>query len=457
MYAMLDLESFKQFWGKNFSDISIHNTHFIIGVSGGVDSIVLTHLMHTLQADFTIAHVNFQLRGAESVRDENFVRNFATQLKIPIEVHTCETAKYAETNKMGIQHAAREIRYAWFFSLIESTTIKEKKPVVLLTAHHANDQVETILMHLFRGTGIHGLTGIPIRRADVVNIIRPLLFFNKAAIKTYAKFNGLHYVEDSSNEKEDYTRNLIRLNILPTLETIFPMVNENILATAERIKEAQKIVNESVDLFWKKGLKQKKGIPSIAIDYWEKIKGNGTYTWGLIKKYGFKPQQIEEVHKLLVAGKGAYIAGESYKLIHWDGHIQIVNIHSQKYFLTIPKSTENLKIELGMLTFEWIEGGLVDIDKDPHFAYVDAQKIEWPLLLRSWEPTDYFYPLGLRKKKKLNHFLGSLKLSPKHKEQTLVLCTGTRIFWIVGKRIDDRFKISPATQTVLKISWQEIM
>ncbi len=484
---MLNLETFKQYWDKQFPDVRLRRSHFILAVSGGVDSVVLAHLMHSVKAKCTIAHVNFQLRGEESIRDEQFVRDFANELTMPIEIHTCETAKYAEKYKMGIQQAAREIRYAWFGALTDKLTLQENeivltdethlsnkkpnpKPIVLLTAHHADDQVETVLMQLFRGTGIHGLTGIPARRNDVLNMARPLLIFSKAAIKSYAAENGLAYVEDSSNEKNDYTRNLIRNQLLPQLATIYPMVQENIIATSDRLKEAEQIVIQTVDAYWKKGFKYKKGIPSIPILYWEKVKGNATYTWGLIKHYGFKPQQIDEVHKILTASKGAFIASDSHKLINWEGHIQIVSNESVKEFVTIPETVllnsnvsanavvNTFEVKTGTLHFEIIKNVPdVVIDKDPKYAYLDADKLEWPLLLRTWEPTDYFYPLGLRKKKKLNQFLGNLKLSPKHKEKVAVLCASNRICWVIGKRIDDRFKITLTTQNILKISWQEVL
>ena len=457
---MLNLETFKANWDKQFPDINLHKTHFILAVSGGVDSVVLAHLMHAIKSKCTIAHVNFQLRGAESVRDENFVRDFSSQLKMPIEIHACETAKYAETYKMGIQQAARKIRYAWFGALTENLAKKESTPVVVLTAHHADDQVETILMQLFRGTGIHGLTGIPARRKDVLNIARPLLIFSKAEIKSYANANGISYVEDSSNEKNDYTRNLIRNQLLPQVATIYPMVQENILATSERLKEAEEMVTTTVDTFWKKGFKYKKGIPSIPISYWQKVKGNATYTWGLIKQYGFKPQQIEEVYKILEASKGAFIASATHKFINWEGHIQIVSNKLDKEYLTIPENViahlTTLNLKYGVLKFELLDNTKdLFIDKDPKYAYLDAAKMDWPLLYRSWESTDYFYPLGLRKKKKLNHFLGSLKLSPKHKESITVISVSNRICWVVGKRIDDRFKINSSTKKLLKITWEE--
>ncbi|MEN9697799.1 MAG: hypothetical protein RLZ56_1220 [Bacteroidota bacterium] len=476
---MLNIETFKAYWDQQFPDIRLKRSHFVLAVSGGVDSVVLAHLMHVINANCTIAHVNFQLRGEESHRDEQFVRDLASNLNMPLEVHTCETAKYAETYKMGIQQAAREIRYAWFGALMQKIEVQEKnidsnapshalsprpKPVVLLTAHHADDQVETVLMQLFRGTGLHGLTGIPARRIDVLNMARPLIAFTKEAIKAYATIHQLNYVEDSSNEKNDYTRNLIRNTLLPKIAEVYPTVHENILATSLRLKEAEQIVIETVAAFWKKGLKIKKGIPSIPIAYWNKVKDNATFTWGFIQQYGFKPQQIEEVHKILTAQKGAFIASSTHKLIHWDGDIQIVALDSKKtyQFIDIPVdfiSNEQWEVETvnGVLRFELIPNtNSLEIRKESAYAYLDADLLNWPLLLRSWEQSDYFYPFGLRKKKKINHFLGSLRLSPVHKKEQTLLCSGPHIVWVVSKRIDDRFQIKSSTKRVLMIHWRSV-
>ncbi len=479
---MLNLETFKEYWDVAFPDLRLRRTHFVIAVSGGVDSIVLAHIMHTLKANCTIAHVNFQLRGAESDGDEQFVRDFASQYQIPIQVHKVDTQNYAQTYKLGIQEAAREIRYAWFAALMQQINEAENnkvqsselhaltpkpQPVVLLTAHHANDQVETILMHLFRGTGIHGLTGIPARRNDILNLARPLIQFTKEAIIKYAAMNGLKFVEDSSNAKEEYTRNYIRNVLIPQLNTHYPNIHENIIATSKRVKEADEIVTEAVAHFWKKGLIAKKGILTVPIHYWNKVKGNGTYTWGLIKQFGFKPQQLEEVHKILTASKGALIASATHQLIQWGDEIQIVsNEHTQEYSVieasTILTQMEKgqaiatVPTQTGMLQFEYIENfDIATISKEANEAYLDASKIQWPLLCRTCVASDYFYPLGLGKKKKINQFLSNLKLNPTEKKRTNILASGDKIMWLVGKRIDDRFKLKPTSTKLLKISWKE--
>ncbi len=459
---LLDLEQFKSHWATTFPGIPTHETHFIIAVSGGVDSVVLTALMQQMGANCSIAHANFQLRGDESNRDESFVQAFATKMGMPFLTKRFDTLAFAEQYKMGIQQAAREIRYAWFESLIKEMNLQSKTKIVLLTAHHADDQVETVLMQFFRGTGLHGLTGIPAIRThqqnplatDHIDLIRPLLPFSKVNIKDFAKSNGLDFVEDSSNLKNDYTRNLIRNQLIPQMETIYPNVNQQVLDTISRLKEAETIVAATVAAYWKKHIRFPKGIPTIELNSWNQLKGNATYIWGLLQAYGFKATQLKEIHKIAGASKGAFIASSSHRLIKWDNQIQIVSNQEDKVYETISKDQLVVDTLFGKLQLEWIDNmEALNVDTSATIAYLDAEQLSWPLLNRSWVATDYFYPLGLRKKKKLNHFLGSLKLSPAIKSRTTVLCSDSKIAWVVGQRIDDRFKITPNTKSVVKITF----
>ena len=450
---MLTLETFTQHWEKKFPALPLHKTAFIVAISGGVDSIVLAYLMHQAGANISMAHANFQLRGEESTRDENFVKAFAEKYTIPLALNKFETAAYAVAYKMGIQEAAREMRYAWFSTLLSDQSNTKK---VLLTAHHADDQVETVFMQLARGTGLHGLTGIPERREDALSLARPLLSFSKDEIIECAKTNGLDFVEDSSNSKDDYTRNLFRHKIVPTIQELIPNMTQNVLDTIQRLKESETIVETTVADFWKKGLRVQKGILTIPVKHWKKVNHNFTYTWGLIKNYGFKPQQISEVHKLLVANNGAYIATPSHRFIKFNESIQIIDNNTEKEHIVIHVADGDLQVNEGILHFEMKTAlNLGAIKKEPNYAYLDADKLEWPLLFRTWQPTDYFYPLGLRKKKKLNHFLGGLKLSPAAKQKTAVLTMGDKLLWVVGQRIDDRFKITDQTKNVLEVTWTD--
>ena len=445
---MLTLEAFKAYWDKQFPELRLKRSHFLLAVSGGVDSVVLAHLMHQIGAKCTIAHVNFQLRGSESVRDEHFVRQLATQFNYPILVQSFETAKYAEAYKMGIQEAAREIRYTWFESIIKTLD----QPAFLLTAHHADDQVETVLMQFFRGTGVHGLTGIAPYRKDSIPLARPLLAFTKAAIQAYALEHGLNFVEDSSNAKDDYTRNYIRNQLMPQVTQLYANASQNILNTVERLKEADEIISETVNIFWKKYLRKYKGIDCIDIVQWQKVTQYETYTWGLIKNLGFRPQQITEVHKLLSANTGAYMVSDTHKLVKYKNMIQIVPLsntmeHQLIYGEGVLQLTQ-FSIKVEALSRE----ALGEIPTDKKVACIDADSLDWPLLIRSWQPTDYFYPLGINKKKKLNHFLGAAKLSLIEKEKQTVIASGDRILWVVGQRIDHRFRITEHTKQIVRLT-----
>jgi tRNA(Ile)-lysidine synthase len=231
-------------------------------------------------------------------------------------------------------------------------------------------------------------------------------------------------------------------------------VNQQVLDTISRLKEAEDIVDFTVTAFWKKHIRFPKGIPTIELTSWNQLKGNTTYIWGLVQAYGFKATQLKEIHKIAGATKGAFIASASHRLIKWDDSIQIVSNQEDKVYETISKDQLVVDTLFGKLQLEWIDNmEVLKVDTSATMAYLDADVLSWPLLNRSWVATDYFYPLGLRKKKKLNHFLGNLKLSPAIKSKTTVLCSDKKIAWVVGHRIDDRFKITPNTKRVVKITF----
>jgi tRNA(Ile)-lysidine synthase len=238
------------------------------------------------------------------------------------------------------------------------------------------------------------------------------------------------------------------------METIYPNVNQQVLETISRLKEAEAIVQATVSAYWKKHIHFPKGIPTIELSKWYQLQGNATYIWGLVQAYGFKATQLKEMHKIAGASKGAFIASATHRLIKWDNQIQIVSNQEDKVYETISKEQTVLDTLFGKFELEWIDSmEALKLDTSSNMAYLDAEQLSWPLLNRSWVATDYFYPLGLRKKKKLNHFLGNLKLSPAIKSKTTVLCSDSKIVWVVGQRIDERFKITPSTKRIVKITF----
>lgn len=300
------LEAFTYHWKENFSQLTANNAQLLLAVSGGVDSVVLTHLIVQSGFDFRIAHCNFQLRGEESERDEQFVLALGKRYGKEVLIKRFDTEVFAAAHKMAIQEAARELRYAWFNTIREDSW--------LVTAHHADDNIETMLMHLFRGTGIKGLAGIQPMQAERA-LIRPLLPFRKQELVEYAKTMQLDFVEDSSNSSDKYTRNFFRNQLIPTIKEIFPRVEENILHTIDHLNEALEVYNQSVGVQLKK-LKLIKGHEvHVPVLKWKQSTPLHTLTWELLKPYGFTSAQTEEAIKLLDASNGSYLQSPTHRLI----------------------------------------------------------------------------------------------------------------------------------------------
>ncbi len=444
----------------------------LLAVSGGMDSIVLCDLMFAAGYDFVIAHCNFQLRNAESERDEQFVRGLGEKYGKEVLVKRFDTEKYALENKVSIQVAARELRYKWFYKIIsgeysmlnnQNSKFNEELTAghsqltphslhYILTAHHANDNIETLLMNFFKGTGISGLHGIlPVYG----KIIKPLLFAKKHEILAYAEENNLSFVEDSSNLSDKYTRNFFRHNLFPVLKEVYPHVEDNLLNNIQRFCEAEQLYRQSVDLYKKKLLEFKGNEIHLPVLKLQKTSPLSTIIYEIIKDYGFTSGTVQEVVDLLESETGKYISSSSHRIIK-----------NRNWLIISPKQTTeaaNILIEEadkkvvfgnGELSFELIDASAFQIPSSNNIAALYFDEITFPLLLRKWKQGDYFYPLGMKKKKKLSRFFIDQKLSKPDKENVWVLEMNKKIIWIVGHRIDDRFKIQPATKKVLKISFE---
>ncbi|HSZ85563.1 MAG TPA: tRNA lysidine(34) synthetase TilS [Puia sp.] len=449
-------EKFTEFIAEQ--DLFQPKDKLLLAVSGGVDSVVLCELCYQSGFDFIIAHCNFQLRGEENERDENFVRGLAQKYDKEILVKKFDTKDYADEHKVSIQVAARELRYNWFKEIVDSWQLTDDRhPTInyqplainyILIAHHLNDNIETLLMNFFKGTGITGLHGILSKQRK---IIRPLLFAKKEELKKFAEENDLKWVEDSSNESDKYSRNYLRHNIIPALTEIYPNLTDNLANNIDRFKEIEILYHQSIGQH-KKDLLEKKGneihIPVLKL---KKTVPLSTIVYEIIKDYNFSPQQVDEVVNLLDSESGKYIQSSTHRIIK-----------NRKWIIIAPNDSseaENIIIE-GVGRWPLVAGEL-QIEKFPitnfklqtenNIASVDADKISFPLLLRKWKQGDYFYPLGMRKKKKLARFFIDNKLSKTDKEKIWVLESTKKIAWIVGMRIDDRFKITPQTKNILNI------
>jgi len=432
--------------------------HLLLAVSGGVDSIVLTDLCSKADFQFSIAHCNFQLRGEESNEDEIFVRSLGEKYKVDVKVQRFDTEQYAAANKLSIQEAARVLRYDWFEELINEKLLAAQPEFLhpnnfsVLTAHHADDNNETLLMNFFRGTGLHGLTGIPVTYGHVK---RPLLSFTKKELLAYAEEHQLKYREDSSNSSSKYTRNFFRNEIIPAISKVYLRVNENLQDNIYRFKEIEQLYKLSTQAIIKKLCKQKGAEIHISVKQLMHYR-NKALIYEIIHPYGFSEKQIEEVLKLAESDSGKYIDAASmyFRMIkhrHWFIIAPALSAEAQN--IVIKESDENIQYEAGRMTIEKLSTSNESLSTSQTVATIDESKIQFPLLLRKWKQGDYFYPLGMKKKKKVARFFIDQKLSKTEKEKAWVIESNQRIIWIVGHRIDDRMKITASTKQILKISF----
>ena len=385
--------------------------------------------------------------------------------KVEIKVKKFETEKFAEENKMSIQEAARVLRYEWFGVLVDSSEFGVGKyehdsrlPTFLLTAHHGDDNIETLLMNFFRGTGLHGLTGIPISGPStaLAYIKRPLLPFSKKELIVFAKENILQFVEDSSNLSSKYTRNFFRNEIIPAISKVYPQVNENLIENINRFKEIEKLYKLSISDIKKKLVKEKGSEWHIPV---KQLMGynNRALIYEIISDFGFTEKQIDEVLKLAESDSGKYLDSPTlnYRLIkhrHWF-IISLINSVDSRMII-IEEKDKTAQFEEGVVEIEKLQTTNYKPQTSNDIACLDSKEINFPLILRKWKTGDYFYPLGMKKKKKLSRFFIDQKLSKTEKEKVWVVEMDKKIIWVVGKRIDERFKVTDKTKNVLKINYR---
>jgi tRNA(Ile)-lysidine synthase len=424
------------------------NDRILVAVSGGMDSVVLAECCSLTDMDYGIVHANFQLRGAESERDELFVRQLALKYNKTFFTKKFETNKFAERERCSIQVAARMLRYEWFRTLMG----KDKEHFqFLFTAHQLDDNIETMLMHFFRGTGIAGLTGMPQKNEE---LIRPFLNISRSRLKDFATSQNLDWVEDSSNASDDYTRNYFRNQLIPSLRNIFPEIHINLEKNLHRFSEASILYQQAIALHKKKLLKPNGSEIHIPILLLKKAIPIQTIIYEIIKEYGFSSAQTEEFVKLMGSTNGKYISGSSHRIIKNRRWLIIAPLEDANInHIIVEREVPSVSYPQGNLHFRDISPKeSQSISKDPRAAFLDAEKIQFPLILRKWKTGDYFYPFGMKKKKKLSRFFIDQKLSKTAKEKVWVLVMNSHIIWVVGHRIDNRFCISNSTSKILLIN-----
>ncbi|WP_343669983.1 tRNA lysidine(34) synthetase TilS [Chitinophaga sp.] len=421
----------------------------LLAVSGGVDSVVMAHLYKQAGIDCAIAHCNFQLRGAESIRDETFVTALAHELGLPLYTTRFDTEAYASEKRVSIQVAARELRYAWL-----EETRQQQGYTFLATAHHMQDNVETVLMNFSKGTGIAGLHGILPRQQ---HLIRPLLFAQKEDLVALAAVNGWGFVEDSSNLTVKYTRNFFRHKVIPVIQETYPAAVPQMAASIDRFREAEQLYTEAV-LKHKKRLLFEQGesfkVPVLKL---QKATPLQTLAWEIFKDFGCSPAQLPQVIDLLQSEPGRLVETSTHRIIRDRVWLLITPLEAPEApLIVIEKETAVVPVKGGTLKLKIRNSEGATIPTSPLMACLDMDTLQFPLLMRRWKQGDYFYPLGMRKKKKLSRFFIDQKLSLIQKENMWVLESAKRIVWIIGMRIDDRCKITPHTSNMLVLEWQPI-
>lgn len=433
------LERLKIHINTNFS--YLQKSKCLIACSGGLDSVVLANLCHKLDLDFALAHCNFHLRDDESDADEAFVIDLGDQLNAEVFVEHFDTKTYADNEKQSIQLAARELRYNWFYELAEALQYD-----FILTAHHADDNLETILLNLSRGTGITGLIGIP---EENDKVIRPLLPFSRQELEDYAKANSLHWREDSSNATDKYSRNYLRHNVIPHLKSLNPDILQQINATISNLKDTADIVDESLNAVAKRAIVD---IDEHAIHFkiseFKKVNNAKAYLFEMFKAYGFTAW--DDIVALLDAQSGKQVLSDTHRLIKDRKHLILTELDNEvdKDYV-IHDLNDSIGTPLGTLCFLETD----DAEKSkPNSICIDKDTIQFPLILRKWQKGDVFYPSGMKGKKKLSKYFKDEKLSLPEKERALLLCSEDKIVWVVGRRADERFKVTKTTKHILKIS-----
>ncbi len=430
----------------------IHQQHLfntkdklLLAVSGGVDSVVMCELCKQAGYQFAIAHCNFQLRGDDSTRDEQFVEALAKKYNAAFHTITFDTTAISKTQKKSIEETARNLRYKWFEKIRT-----ENGYTFTATAHHANDNVETVLMNFFRGTGIKGLHGILPKQNKVV---RPLLFAKKEALILFAKENNLQFVKDYTNEQNDFTRNYFRNELIPAVQKVFPGAEENVLKNITRLAEAELLYNEAIDVHKKKLIEIKGNEVHIPVLKLVQTKPLATILFEIIKPFNFTAHQTEEIAALLQSESGKYVQSSTHRIIR-NRKWLIISPHKTELAanILIEENIKEIKFGNGVLQIEELPA-LSTINNQLSTAQLDAAIIKFPLLLRKCKQGDYFYPLGMQKKKKLSRFFIDQKLSLTEKEKVWVLESNKKILWVIGMRIDDRFKLTDKTKSVIQFTW----
>ena len=427
------------------------NDKLLVAVSGGVDSVVLCQLLYLNNYHFSIAHCNFQLRGDESDGDEAFVKSLADRWKVPFYSKKFETKQYALDHKLSIQVAARDLRYEWFEQLRKTLNYD-----FILTAHHASDNIETVLYNFTKGSGLLGLTGIkPKNKA----IVRPLLWAKKEEIVAFLNAENLSFREDSSNATDKYARNNIRHQVIPVLTQINPNFENTANETIQRLVETQVLLDFFIDLIKKEITHTVDNQLFIDKNKFKTYPSVSTVLFEILKDFGFNNDQIAQILRE-EAKTGALFYSHTHKLLIDRSHYIIATQKKEavsETVFTIQKEDFLVKGSDFELVFNYLNEEHKVFSKNPNEALLDVDKLSFPLILRKWQEGDRFQPLGMGGKSQLlSDFFRLQKLSIFDKEKIWILETAeTQICWVIGLRIDERFKMDNSSKSFVSMAFRK--
>jgi len=432
---------------QNFLDYIRQNALFepqhriLLAVSGGKDSVIMAHLFKQAGFSFGIAHCNFGLRGGESQRDEHFVRTLAALADVSVYVRHFETKRYAAEHKVSTQMAARDLRYAWF----EELRVQHGYDRIAV-AHHQNDVIETVLLNLVRGTGIAGLHGILPKRG---NLIRPLLFLSRQDINQLAGDNEIGFVEDSSNLSTTYARNKLRLDVMPVLKGINPKLEQTFEHNIRRFAETEIVLQQAVEKAKKDICTNSANGVYLSLDGIERLEPKRLLLYEILKSYSFTETVVDEV---LAAGSkqtGTSFYSVTHRLTIDRDSLLLTAVATEQDFVNQMVHPEDTRIELTNQIITLHYSDIISFENDPRKAYIDADRLSFPMVIRSWQDGDRFRPMGMRNYKKISDFFTDQKIPLPRKARIPLLINGNGdIVWVAGLRQDDRYKVTGTTKKV---------
>lgn len=421
----------------------LNGRKLLLAVSGGVDSMVLLHLCHHAGLDIAVAHCNFQLRAPESDGDEAFVVGVCEALKVPVFVQRFDTLGFATQHKLSIQAVARKIRYDWFYTLLAQQQFD-----FILTAHQLDDCLETFLINFTRGSGLDGLTGIPEKNDKV---IRPLLPFSRKELEEFAKAHQIDWREDSSNAGDKYLRNKIRHTVVPVLKELNPSLLEAFQKTIQHLKQSQSLVQDAAESVYKKVVNEEENHTGIDLGKLLKYRNYKAYLFEWLRVFGFSDWTA--VYELVAAQSGKQVLSETHILLKNRESLLLFPRHqsSMEAVFWVDKGQTQVKVPLKL---EFCNVNDISL-QSTNVIFVDEDKLQFPLTLRRWQEGDFFQPFGMNGRKKLSKYFKDEKFSLLDKNNVWLLCSENQIVWIVGKRQDERFKVTADTRNILKINLTE--